>query len=67
MTKSWKTTLCGILTIAASGITLVAIPLLDADPLTLPNWTAFIAALTAGIGLLFARDNAVTSESAGAK
>lgn len=67
MTKSWKTTLCGILTIAASGITLVAIPLLDADPLTIPNWTAFIAALTAGIGLLFARDNGVTSESAGAK
>jgi hypothetical protein len=67
MTKSWKTTLCGILTIAASGITLVAIPLLDADPLTIPNWTAFIAALTAGIGLLFARDNGVTSEAAGAK
>jgi hypothetical protein len=67
MTKSWKTTLCGLLTIAASGITLVAIPLLDADPLTVPNWTAFIAALTAGIGLLFARDNGVTSESAGAK
>jgi len=67
MTKSWKTTLCGILTIAASGITLVAIPLLDADPLTIPNWTAFIAALTAGVGLLFARDNGVTSEAAGAK
>ena len=66
MSASWKTTLCGILTIAASGITLVAIPLLDADPLTIPNYTAFIAALTAGIGLLFARDNGVTSEAAGA-
>jgi len=66
MSASWKTTLCGILTIAASGITLVAIPLLDADPLTIPNYTAFIAALTAGIGLLFARDNNVTSAMAGA-
>jgi hypothetical protein len=65
--NSWKTTLCGILTIAASGITLVAIPLLDNDPLTVPNYTAFVAALTAGIGLLFARDNGVTSEAAGAK
>lgn len=64
---SWKTTVCGILSIVAAGATLVAIPLLDSDPLTVPNWTAFVAAVTAGIGLIFARDNGVTSEQAGAK
>ena len=66
MKLSWKTTLCGILTIAASGITLVAIPLLDADPLTVPNYTAFVATLTAGIGLILARDNDKTSLDVGA-
>ncbi|MCX7806094.1 MAG: hypothetical protein N3A38_13010 [Planctomycetota bacterium] len=65
--KSWKTTLCGILSVIASGITLVALPLLDADPATVPNWGAFVAALTAGVGLILARDNDKTSESVGAK
>ena len=64
--SSWKTTVCGILSIIAAAATLIAIPLLDADPLTVPNYTAFVAALTAGIGLLYARDNGVTSEAAGA-
>ncbi|MCX7804795.1 MAG: hypothetical protein N3A38_06340 [Planctomycetota bacterium] len=65
--KSWKTTLCGILSVIASGITLVVLPLLDADPATVPNWGAFAAALTAGVGLILARDNDKTSESVGAK
>lgn len=65
--NSWKTTVCGILSIIAAAATLVAIPLLDQDPLTVPNWTAFVAAATAGIGLILARDNSKTSEAVGAK
>lgn len=64
---SWKTTVCGILGIVVAGINFIAMPMLDADPATLPNYTAFVAALTAGIGLLFARDNNVSSEQAGVK
>lgn len=59
--SSWKTTVCGILSIIASVITLIAIPLLDQDPITVPNWTAAGAAVMAGVGLLFARDNDKTS------
>jgi hypothetical protein len=65
--KSWKTTLCGILGVVASGITMIAQPMLDADPATLPQWTAFGAVAVTAIGLLFARDNGVTSEQAGVK
>lgn len=64
--NSWKTTLCGVLSILAAVATLIAIPLLDADPLTVPNWTAAGAAIMAGVGLVLARDNSKTSESAGA-
>jgi len=31
------------------------------------DWTAAIAAIISGVGLIFARDNNVTSEQAGAK
>jgi hypothetical protein len=63
--KSWKTTVAGIAAIvAALGTALVA--LFDADPLTLPDWGAVAAAVMAGIGLIAARDNGVTSEKAGA-
>lgn len=41
--------------------------LLDGDPATVPDYDGTIAAITAGIGLLFARDSNVTSEQAGAK
>lgn len=64
---SWKTTLCGILSILAAGITLVGIPLLDADPLTEANWTAFGTAVVAGVGLIFARDNGKSDEDVGAR
>ena len=40
--------------------------LFDADPTTLPDWGAVAAAILAGIGLIAARDNDVTSEKAGA-
>ena len=66
MSASWRTTLCGILGILAAGITMIGLPLLDSDPVTVPNYTAFITMATTAIGLLFARDNVVTSLQAGA-
>ena len=64
--KSWKTTTLGILTLVGAAVA-AAKALLDNDPTTVPNWEAVITAATAGFGLLFARDNNVTSEQAGAK
>jgi hypothetical protein len=64
---SWKTTLCGILGAIAAAITLVAQPMLDADPNTAPQWGAFAAAAAAALGLVFARDNDKSSEDVGAK
>lgn len=61
----WKTTLFGILTLL-SAIAAFGKALLDGDPTTQPDFEAILAAL-AGIGLIFARDNGVTSEEAGAK
>lgn len=57
--KSWKTTVTGILTIliALGG---AAMALLDADPATNPDFAAIIAAITAGIGLITAKDSDVT-------
>ena len=67
MIKSWKTTLAGILGIIAAGITMVAVPILDGDETTVANWAAFGAMAVTAIGLLFARDNKVTSEDVKAK
>lgn len=66
MTGSWKTTAAGI------GAVLVAVgsalnASFDADPATVADWGAVVAAVIAGVGLLFARDNNVSSEAAGAK
>lgn len=44
----------------------VAGQLLDGDPATNPDWGTEIPQLLAAIGLLFARDNKVSSEKAGA-
>lgn len=63
--KSWKTTAAGIAAIVAALATAVG-ALFDADPITLPDWGAVAAAVMAGIGLIAARDNNVTSEKAGA-
>ena len=59
---SWKTTLCGVLSLIASGISLVALPLLDNDPGTAANLGGFGAAIAAAIGLYFARDHDNSSE-----
>ena len=64
--KSWKTTTAGVLAIVAAIATELAASF-DSDPLTVANWDIVIAATLAGIGLIFARDNSVTSETAGAK
>lgn len=63
--KSWKTTAAGIAAIVAALATAVG-ALFDADPTTLPDWGAVAAAILAGVGLIAARDNDVTSEKAGA-
>lgn len=63
--KSWKTTAAGIGAIlVAVGSALTAT--FDADPATVADWGAVIAAIIAGAGLIMARDNDVTSEQAGA-
>lgn len=64
--KSWKTTVAGICTILATVATLVK-AIVDGDPTTNPDWGVAIAAITTAFGLIFARDNNVTSETAGAK
>jgi uncharacterized membrane protein YhiD involved in acid resistance len=63
--KSWKTTVTGVCTIlVAVGGALQA--MFDGNTATNPDWTAVIAAVTAGLGLITARDNNVTSEDVGA-
>jgi hypothetical protein len=66
MKASWKTTVLGIIAIVMAALT-VAKTLIDGDPATNPDWPMVISAVTAGWGLIVARDNSVTSEQAGAK
>lgn len=67
MKGSWRTTFAGILTFVGAAIALVAVPLLDADPATVANWTGLSAPFGVMISLFFARDNKVKSESVGAE
>jgi uncharacterized membrane protein YhiD involved in acid resistance len=63
MTKSWRTSVAGLGAILVSvGAALTA--MFDNDPLTNPEWGVVVAAIIAGVGLLAARDNKVTSEQA---
>ena len=62
---SWKTSALGLSAILiAGGAYLKAAT--DNDASTVPDTAALVAAVLAGIGLLFARDNSKSSESAGA-
>lgn len=65
LASSPKTTSVGLAAIAvALGAMMQAV--FDNDPTTQPDWASFMAALTAGLVGLFARDNSTTSEAAGA-
>lgn len=63
--KSWKTTAAGIAAIVAAVATAIVAEF-DGNPATTAEWGVVITAVVTGIGLLFARDNKVTSEEAGA-
>lgn len=64
--KSWKTTASGIAVIVAA-LANAAVSMLDNNPSTNPDWNALFVAVAAGVGLVIARDNKVTSEDVGAK
>ena len=63
MKGSWKTTAAGIVAIVAAVTDAVSSMLAG----NLIDFARVIAAIVAGIGLIAARDNGVSSESAGAK
>lgn len=65
MKGSYRTTALG-LTAALISVLSAAYYMLDGDPNTNPDWTATVAAVSSGLGLLFARDNKVTSEEVNA-
>ncbi len=64
--KSWKTTVAGVASIVAAVAFAIANQF-DANPATVADWGAVIAALSAGVGLVLARDNDRTSEQVGAR
>lgn len=64
--NSFKTTLMGICTILVA-VGMAGKAYFDNDPETVINIEATITAITAGVGLIIARDNSKTSEDAGAK
>lgn len=60
---SWKTTLSGIVTILG-GLLIIA-KAAQAGAINATDMTTFGVAITTGLGLIFARDNSVSSEVAG--
>lgn len=61
---NWRTTLAGALAAVlalADGLA----KLIDQDPLTNPDYALIVSAVTAAVGLLFARDSNVTSKQLG--
>ena len=62
--KSWRTTTTGILAIVVAIAGAVKAEL-DGDVTTTADWGAVAAAIIAGIGLIAARDNRVSSQYVG--
>jgi len=62
---SWRTTIGGIIVLLIPILDALKL-LFDGDPATNPNWNLLVPQLAAGIALIHARDNKVTSEQAGA-
>lgn len=63
---SWKTSALGLSAVLVAGGAYLKAAY-DNDPATIPDTAALVAAVLAGIGLWFARDNTKSSESVGAK
>lgn len=63
---SWKTTVLGVVLMVLAVCTQVK-NVVDNDPATTFDWKVLVAGVTAGLGLMHARDNGVSSEQAGAK
>jgi len=61
--KSWKTTVAGVLSI---GIAVGSAALVWLKTGTVPDFAPVVASVTAGVGLIMARDNDKTSEDVGA-
>jgi uncharacterized membrane protein HdeD (DUF308 family) len=60
---SWKTTAGGVVSVLLAVLN-IADGLINGTPI---NWTVSIAAISAGLSLIFARDNDKTSEQVKAK
>ena len=63
MKTSWKTTTAGVLTIVVAVASAGVVWLKTGS---LPDFAPVVAAVTAGVGLITARDNDKTSEDVGA-
>lgn len=59
---SWKTSVAGILTAIGTLITFVAVPLVDNDPATAPQWMLALTGVATALGIYIARDDDKTSE-----
>lgn len=64
--NSWKTTAGGVGSLFA-GLAMIARGFAGDTPLSMEEWAAAVGLITGGLGMLFARDNDVSSEQAGAK
>jgi hypothetical protein len=66
MNKSWRTTTLGIIAIVTA-VAGFARAILDGDATTEPDAAALVAAIVAGVGLMFAKDAKVSGLPGDAK